>query len=99
MKKELFSHVRGPDFHPNYILSEWDDPTSTSKNISAAIWLPSDVHPDDYKFHMSSYGVGLHLNVLLPLVVTDTIVLHKLWLSKAEHRCRIKSYHLKISGF
>lgn len=41
----------------------------------------------------------LHLNVPLPIVMTDTNLLHKFWLSKPESRGGIKAYHPKISGF
>lgn len=99
VKNRLFTQVAGPEFHPNYIMSEWDDPTSTSKKISIAIWLPSGVLPESYKFQVSTCGFFLHLNAPLPIVMTDTKLLHKFWLSKPENRGGIKGYHPKISGF
>lgn len=41
----------------------------------------------------------IHLNVPLPIVRTDKMLFHKLWLSKPEGRGGIKEYRPKISGF
>lgn len=41
----------------------------------------------------------LHLMVLLPVVMTDTIFLDKFRLSERESKGGIKAHHPKISGF
>lgn len=38
-KIESFSQVAGPKSRPNYIKSEWEDPTSTSRQLSDATWI------------------------------------------------------------
>lgn len=89
----------GPEFHPNYVISEWEEPSSTSKKIWVAIWPSSVVKLEEYKLQVSTCVMVLHLNLALPVVVTDTIFLHKYWLWKAECRGGIKAHHPKISGF
>lgn len=44
VKYELFSEISGPQFNPNSVMSEWEDPTKTSKKLSVVFWPPSGVN-------------------------------------------------------
>lgn len=55
--------------------------------------------PDEYKFQVSSSSLALQLKFALPLVMTDTILRQKIWISKSEHRSGIKPYHPKCLSF
>lgn len=98
-RDKFFSQAAGLEFCPNYIISKSDNPTSTTRNISVAKWLPSGVDPDENKLQVTSCGMFLHLNVPLPIVMTDKMFPHKFGLSKPQGRGVIKTYHPKISDF
>lgn len=98
VKIDLFTQPGGPKFHPNYLMSEWEEPTISSKKISVSIWLLSGVNPEEYNLQVSGCGIILHFNVALSQVMTGTIILHKFWLSEVESQRGMKTYNPKLSG-
>lgn len=60
---------------------------------------PASLNAEWYIFQLNRCGMHLLVNVPLQPVMTDTIMIHKIWLSKPEHRGGIMAYHPKISGF
>lgn len=89
----------GPEFHPNFIMSLWEEHGSTTPRISVAIWLPSGISTKDYSFNVSPCGTVLEVHVTWPQVFTDTLLLHKYWLNRQEADGGIRPYHPKIHGF
>lgn len=72
--------VSGPEFQPNFILSEWEEYGSTIGRINVAIWLPLGVLPNNYTLNVSPCGTILEVHVVWPNVFSDPMLLHKHWL-------------------
>ena len=86
-------------FNPIYLLSQWTEPSTTTRRLSVASLLPSGVSPGKFRVRVMPGGRVLELVVEWPAPLTDLRLLHKKWIAPLTADDRIETYHPKFLGF
>lgn len=91
-----------PPFNPLCVISEWQEPRTTTDFLTVAIILPTVAGSQGFKLPVSedSEAVELTIDWMKPLLNIE--LLHKKWLSKGDSRqvyfANFSTHHQKVLG-
>ncbi|MEM6687231.1 MAG: hypothetical protein AAF617_15725 [Bacteroidota bacterium] len=85
-------------FVPLYLISQWQEPVTTTKRVTVAIILPSGVGVGAFKVRVIEEGDVLELTVNWPKPLVDIEFMHRKWMSQDEGKL-VTSVSPKLLGF
>lgn len=87
-------------FAPLYLISQWQEPGTTTARLTVAIILPSVIGADDFKLRVIEDGDILELTVDWPRPLVGISFMHKKWMLLSDSgKSSFTNYHPKFLGF
>lgn len=83
---------------PLHIFSDLVEPETTTKRLTVAILLLSDVLSGEFFLHAAEDGCGLDVTMSWPEPLINLKVLNRIWL-QSDRFDRIEKYYPKLIGF
>lgn len=86
------------EFKPLYLISVWNEPTTTTNCVTLAIVLPSGTGCGNFSCRVVDGGEYVELTVGWPSPLINIETMHRKWL-QVDSQDDFKLYHPKVIGF
>ena len=85
-------------FVPLYLISQWQEPETTTQRVTVAIILPSGIQAGSFKTRVIEEGDVLEMTVDWPRPLVDIEFMHRKWINNCSEN-GFTTYHPKFLGF
>lgn len=94
---EMGAETAFNEYNPLRLVLIWTYSRATTKCVSAAVLLPSEVAAGDYSIRVRERRRELKVHVIWPLLLCNVEMLYRKWLQLEDNR--FENYHRKLFGF